>query len=661
MKSRVSGPFLAMSALVLGAFVDGGFIPKVSERIDRFFFDGAARASSSSADVPLQSTLVAFDNVALQELGYPITRERQAQLVGALDLSGKILAYDFIFGKSADEKGTRALAEALKAAPTVILGASVLDDLEIDGPEPPIFNSRSVRAVTDAYLDDDGFARWYPLFRPTKEGWLPSFALAMLLARTQETAAPVDVRDGQFDFIELKSASGAIRRLDVRVDPKRVGRLPLVPRAPSAGVHSVSWSDVIAGDAAVNSTVVIASTAEGLRSEIPTSVDPLQIGVHSHIFMYEALSSGTFMRSLPYAAVFWIAWVFLAFVILGPRRSPAYARTVASFIGCSILIIASYAFFWRSNILWSPAGAVVALGLAHVFALSRRAFSSEQRHRVLVKSFSAYLHPSIVSRLAEEGESLRLGGERRELTLFFTDLRNFTALSERVSPEQLVEIMNEYFDLMTRHVQARGGTIDKFIGDAVMAFWNAPLPQPDHRERALAAAADALREFATFSRKWSAEFDLPEPLSLGIGVHSGTAIVGNIGGENRFNYTALGDDVNTASRIEGLCKAYGVELLASESTIGKNHSGDWIEIDVVQVKGRAKAVRLSCKVADADDWRGNWERGREAWTRGDFGAAKAAFAQVPADFGPRSLYLKRLDAFPVAPPDWDGVWKFTEK
>jgi class 3 adenylate cyclase len=207
--------------------------------------------------------------------------------------------------------------------------------------------------------------------------------------------------------------------------------------------------------------------------------------------------------------------------------------------------------------------------------------------------FGRYVSPEIVRRLAAEPDSLRLGGERVTLTLLFSDIRGFTAMSERLPPETVVEVLNEYLEAMTAIVFRHGGTVDKFIGDAVMAFWGAPIPVPDHARRAVAAALEMRAELAALNARWR-ERGVPVELRIGIGVHTGEAIVGNIGSLSRkLEYTAIGDTVNLTSRLEGMTVPMGTDLLISDAT--REAAGDAFDyhpLGEVQVKGKEQAVRV---------------------------------------------------------------------
>jgi adenylate cyclase len=205
--------------------------------------------------------------------------------------------------------------------------------------------------------------------------------------------------------------------------------------------------------------------------------------------------------------------------------------------------------------------------------------------------FSQYVPPTVVARLVEQPELMRLGGEAREVTLMFTDLANFTTMSEMLSAEQTVEVLTAYFNTMTPIIHRHGGTVDKFIGDAVMAFWGAPLNDEQHAEHAVRAAIEMQAAMQELVRGLQAR-GLP-PIGMRVGLHSGRAVVGNVGSDTRFSYTAIGDTVNLAARLEGANKAFGTGVLMSDNTARQLPADlPMRALDDVVVKGKTEPVRV---------------------------------------------------------------------
>jgi len=214
-------------------------------------------------------------------------------------------------------------------------------------------------------------------------------------------------------------------------------------------------------------------------------------------------------------------------------------------------------------------------------------FNEQFKLRQLIKKqFEHYLDPKQVARLQNNPDLLQLGGEKRTCTFLFTDVRGFTNLSEKLSPEEVTEIMNKVLTAQVTCIQAHGGMVDKFIGDACMAIFNAPLCIDGHEKRAVACAQD-MRTAMRMLQK-----ELPEPIAIGIGVNTGEAVIGNMGSDNRFDYSAIGDAVNTAARLESATKEAGVDILIGESTAKKLMPYDLTLLAPIKVKGKAKPLKV---------------------------------------------------------------------
>jgi adenylate cyclase len=242
-----------------------------------------------------------------------------------------------------------------------------------------------------------------------------------------------------------------------------------------------------------------------------------------------------------------------------------------------------------------PTGAVVA---AYGSSMLLNYVASRRRALQMRTMFSQYVPKEVVTRLVERPDLLKLGGEARELTLMFTDLANFTAMSERLTAEATVDVLTEYFNVMTPIIYHYGGTVDKFIGDAVMAFWGAPLPDPLHAEHAVRAAIDMQMAMQALAVRLT-ERGLPT-IAMRIGVHTGRVVVGNIGSQSRFSYSVIGDAVNLASRLEGANKAFGTGILVSEATAALLPADIALRLlDRVIVKGKSASIAVYTPCADA--------------------------------------------------------------
>jgi adenylate cyclase len=315
------------------------------------------------------------------------------------------------------------------------------------------------------------------------------------------------------------------------------------------------------------------------------------------------------------------------------------------------------------DLVYPPAG----LLLAFAAALSYRVVFGEARERMIRDAMARYLSPTVSRWVLEDPDRLRLGGELREMTVMFSDLRNFTTLAHALPPETLVSLLNTYRTEMTEIVLRHDGVLAQYAGDAIEAFWNAPMDQPDHARRACLTAlamVGRLRELAPdfAQRGWTG-------LEMGIGINTGRMVVGNMGSRNHLAYTAVGDPVNVAARLEGLSKEYGAPVVVGEAT--RAAAGDAVVfrfLDVVAVKGRAEPLMVHEAVAPAGALAASVARRFERYHEGvvlyrarQWHEAVALFdrlaTEAPED-GPIALYRRRSRELAEAPPpaDWDGVY-----
>lgn len=304
------------------------------------------------------------------------------------------------------------------------------------------------------------------------------------------------------------------------------------------------------------------------------------------------------------------------------------------------------------------------------FVALYRVFFEEQEKRKIRGAFQQYVSPEVIRRLLTDPE--RVQPRKTEVTVLFSDIRGFTTISEKLDAQQLASLLNAYLTDMTKIIFRHQGTLDKYIGDAVMAIWGAPFDAPDHAEKCCAAAVHMLSKLTELQKDWRAR-GFPE-LDIGIGINTGIASVGNMGSSLRYGYTAMGDSVNLASRLEGLNKEYGTRIVISESTRNQIHSKDLLfrELDLIRVKGKLQPVTIfEVLSANAAANAGNelvalFGRGRTAYKAQDWPTAKSIFQEIlvrwPDDV-PARIFLTRCDEYLAAKPaeDWDGVYQMKHK
>ena len=320
---------------------------------------------------------------------------------------------------------------------------------------------------------------------------------------------------------------------------------------------------------------------------------------------------------------------------------------------------------WQAGYVLPAAGAMVGVVIALLGGAVVN-FVLEGRQKMFIKgAFKHYLSAEVIEQIMRDPASLKLGGERRELTIFFSDLQGFSTISERLGPEDLTKLLNDYLSDMTDIILEEGGTLDKYEGDAIIAFWNAPLHQPDHAVRAVRASVRCQQKLA--ERRAEFEQRTGAVLKMRIGLNTGPVVVGNMGSSNRFDYTVLGDAANLASRLEGANKALGTYMMVAESTWSQtNGVFPGRELGQLTVVGRKTPVRVyeatGLEGGASSEAEQAFEAALAQVRSGRWAAASAAFEKLGDDAAART-YAAKCRALAAAGPGaaWDGIWNLTEK
>jgi adenylate cyclase len=336
--------------------------------------------------------------------------------------------------------------------------------------------------------------------------------------------------------------------------------------------------------------VVIGTSAPGLQDLRLTPLSSTYPGVEVLATAIDNLESGDWLREAPRAQFLLLALGLIALVAIAFARGHSAGRVFYRMLAVSAAVLVAAAMALAGGSFW-PVYAPLALGWLFYILCGGIAYLQERAQRLRTAGmFGRFLDPRVVADLIQLGEiDHRANAESREISVLFTDIRGFTALSEVAEPQAVVDLLNRYFGRQVEVVFQHGGTLDKFIGDAIMAFWGAPSATPDHARLAVAAALDMS---ATLDALHSELGELGASLDIGIGIHSGRAVVGFIGSNKRLDYTAIGDTVNLASRIEGLTKGIGRILVSQATRDAVGDIYDWIDRGLHQVKGRDAPVRL---------------------------------------------------------------------
>jgi adenylate cyclase len=399
-------------------------------------------------------------------------------------------------------------------------------------------------------------------------------------------------------------------------------------------------------------------------------------GVELHAQAIEQILQGSFLQRPDFvtpAELLYILLLGLLIAFLIYRLGATASAVLGAFAIAAVVAVSWYAFDafgWLVDPIY-PAIALTAVYLAGTLFVFLR--TERERNRVR-HAFGHYMAPALVERLADDPSRLRLGGEARDMTLLFSDVRGFTTISEGLEAEELTHFLNTLFTPLSNIILEEQGTIDKFMGDAVMAFWNAPLDDPEHASHACSAALRIMRGMPALNARWREEAESKgrrfAPVKIGIGLNTGTCCVGNLGSETRFDYSVIGDNVNVASRLEGQSKTYEVVTIVGETTTERAPEFAFLELDLLKVKGKTEATRIFALLGNnafkqsqgfidltachseflrryrAMDWDGAEALSRECDRLDGCGLERLY-----------TLYRERISSFRhnPPPPDWDGT------
>lgn len=535
-------------------------------------------------------------------------------------------------------------------------------------PVPPLLTAARALGNVECPPDPDGIYRRLPLVVLFAGRYLPLLPFAAFQSIN---------RGGPLRF-----EAGALVVGERRLPLDGQGQFLLKFRGPSGSHRTLAAANVIqseyrcrqgltpiyAPEALAGKWVLVGLTAPGLLDLKASPVGAVYPGVEIYATLLDNLLQGDFLRTLPlWGRGVW-ALLLAAAVVLAVLFSHSLAVTLGAPVLLGALLaglslLAFKASWWADPVL---PGVTLVLGFALTAAYS---YATEGRQKQAIRRmFAQYMSETVISHLLANPEKLVLGGERRRVTLFFSDLAGFTTFSESLAPEAVVALLNDYLSTMTEIILEESGTVDKFEGDAIMAFWGAPLDQEDQGQSACRAALRQTAALKELNHRFAAE-GLP-PLQIRIGLHTGEAIVGNLGSARRFDYTVIGDSVNLASRLEGLNKFYGTQIVASETTVAEaGGQVEFRELDRVAVKGREAPVTVFEVLALRGELTPPLAGAREAFARGldlyrqaRFAEAAAAFAaalEILPDDGPAQVFRERCRQFEVSPPpaDWDAVFR----
>lgn len=582
-----------------------------------------------------QMAIIGIDDKSLQEIGrWPWNRSVHAQLLDIIGSYAGVTAFDISFFEPSLDDAI--LQDAIDRARYVVLVSEYTSFSEKDGSLygdeilEPVFTGRD-QGFANIFTDSDGVVRSFP---PHVNG--------------------VKFQDS-FDVAVIEAAIGGF----IEINSPRV----LINYAGPPGTFDYySYSDVLSGevDPAVfeKRIVLVGATAPDLRDTHLTPVSSIEMpGVEIHANALQTILTEDFLdyqNQQSVIAIIFILCILTGLVLYRFRLLIATALVFAIALAYVLAIILVFDRGVILNIIYP----FLAIFLTYIGNVGLFYATEKKQRKFVTNVFGKYVSKEVASEILKmDADTLHLKGEKRRITVLFSDIRGFTSISEKLTPEQLVEMLNKYLSAMTDVIMQQRGVVDKYIGDAIMAFWGAPLSEANHARLACEAALGMKKKLN--------EINIPN-LSIGVGINTGEAIVGNMGSVQRLNYTAIGDVVNASSRMEGLNKEYGTMIIVGEST--KENAGDdfiFRELDLIKVKGKDKPIRIfelvgrkgeaDSKTADAIK---HFSAGLELYRKAKWDAAIDEFSAAAKSGDKTSdIFVERCKALKKHPPEaWDGVY-----
>ena len=616
--------------------------------------------------------VVAIDEASIAKLGrWPWPRELHGRLIDRLSKAGaKAIGFDVLFTEPdrQNPKSDDALAAAAGRAGNVASAFFYSKGMEgsLVGIDPlfpyPALMKQSYIGFVNFNPDADGVFRHGHLYSLTGDQIYPSLAVSTLAMSRKKT------------FQELLPELPVVIDKDPLVARNEIFINYAVPTEEAYPLYSIA--DVLNGkvsdDKIRGKIVLVGGTAAALFDVKATPYLPIFYGVLIHANIIDNLIAGNFLH--PMAGAVTMLFVLIMGLSLGvalPRLS-SWGKLLSTLVVVAGGACVSMWFFTaRNEVLPMIPPFLTALG-CYAGITFYRLLIEEREKRKIKGSFRQYLSPKIIDIITKDPSKLRLGGEEREVSVFFLDIAGFTTMSEALKPTQLVEVMNNCLTEFSRVILKHDGLINKYIGDCIMAFWNAPADQTGHAAMACLAALDCMKVLPEINRRFQ-EKGLPR-IDCRIGINTGTVVVGNMGSDERFDYTVLGDAVNLASRLEGANKSYLTHVMISDTTF--EQAKDAIEardLDLIRVKGKKeprKVFEVLCRKGEMSEemteGRKRYHQALSLYRQKSFeeciDAFQSVFDYLPNDHVTR-VYLERARAFVSHPPPpaWDGVFEMISK
>jgi len=673
-------------------------------------YDRLCQMGLAGGRAPSEIVLVTVDQGSLdaaQKAGvnWPWPRQMYAPLVQYMTLAGaRAVAFDILYTEPSaygvEDDGI--MAEALRENGHVQLALFLSQEtrpprpwedhvlkkaglpLEDRSGRPPVLSSSMVPPIrilaegargfgnVKISPDPDGTYRRVPLAFRYGDLWVPSLGLAVFRHTQEGEGAVLEEKALKLDSIDVPLDANGDFLVTFYAAGDEYPRYSAFNVIQSFVARQEGATPLYPPEAFKDKIIFVGFTAPGLFDLKSTPVSSIYPGMAIHATVVANLLQKDFRVRISRPVVFAFAAAVAILTGITVMLASGYVQLLLTALLYTGALIAFIAVAFRQAVWVDAVMMLMSLGFA--FAVSTAfSYATEGRQKRQIKqAFSHYMSDLLIQDLLKNPEKLSLGGERKVLTVFFSDLAGFTSLSEKLNPEEVVTLLNRYLTAMTDIILASGGIIDKYEGDAIMAFWGAPLPQENHAVRACHAAIDNQRRLVALREEF-AQVGLP-PVHARIGINTGEMIIGNMGSSQRFDFTVIGDQVNLASRLEGAGKEYGTSIIISEETYRQAREHIEVrELDRLQVKGREKPVRIFELLArkgameeGLTEAMSVFSKGLEHYRNRRWAEAMTAFRRVQElkpDDGPSMTFIRRCEIFLKEPPpeDWDGVFRLTKK
>jgi len=654
---------LAAAAPILG--VRGGLFYNLENEGQDFLFEwNKARLKTSDPRI----IIAAVDDETGQEFGFPLPRREYGFLLDKLKAAGaKLAAFDIMFFDPGDASQNKVLADAARRFGDTVFAFTAAPDGSMQYPIPVIKKAARLlgNVSVNAGVDPDGHIRWAVLTQQTGDPRAP-------VAPSLSLAAYAGYAGGSLEALEERYSR--LRPINFR---------PPLNQFPENGqwpiYHRISVADILSGRLSIQdrarlkgALVLVGSTSLGYFDHSPSPFLTAMPGVELNANIIDNMLNRDFLKPWPgwALALAILAMIWIPFWLM--RLPPWTSFPLTALLAAGWLVFVNEAFLRGERIEFiTPL-----MALASSFALQAAyRFWTESREKRFIKGlFGQFVAPEVVEDLARHPGKVRLGGEKREMTILFLDIAHFTVLSEKMEPEALIEFLNMYLSKLSGAIYEWRAVVGNYIGDCIMAFWNAPvLPDAEHQAKACLAALKCRSVLAELNKDFAGR-GIPEKPDIRIGINSGVVTVGLTGSDRKLQYTALGDEVNLASRLEGANKFFGSGILASGAVYnGAKDAVEARELGRVRVVGKEAPVLVYEILAEkgklSEERRAalaDYEEGLAAFKARRWEEAIAAFGRAVEKFpddGPAKLYQSLSRDYSVVPPleGWDGVFNLTAK